>query len=74
MTTDGANGAMREAAQELLERTETTLLAIYSGEVRASDEDTWTMVGFRPALQWVLGFGGAEAVGIENTRAIAREE
>ena len=50
--------AMRASACELLERAETTLLAIYSGEIRATDEDTWTMVGFRLALQWVLGFAG----------------
>lgn len=28
-------------------------LAIYSGEVRASDADKWTMVGIGLALQWV---------------------
>jgi hypothetical protein len=57
MTTDESDGAMCECAVELLERTETTLLAIYTGEVKASVEDTWTMVGFRLALQWVLKYG-----------------
>ncbi|MDA4133825.1 MAG: hypothetical protein OK454_11990 [Thaumarchaeota archaeon] len=47
---------MRECALELLERTERTLAAIYCREVRATEEDTWTLVGFRLALQWVLSY------------------
>jgi hypothetical protein len=41
---------MREAAEELLERTDRTLLAIHGGEVKASDEESWTFTGFRHAL------------------------
>jgi hypothetical protein len=53
--TDRGERAMRECALELLERTERTLAAIYCREVRATDEDTWTLVGFRLA-QWVLSY------------------
>ena len=56
MTTDLSDGVMRERVVELLERTERTLAAIYCREVRSSEEDTWTMVGFRLALQWVLSY------------------
>jgi hypothetical protein len=42
---------MRECALELLEGTETTLSAIYCCEVRATDEDTWTLAGFRLQCQ-----------------------
>jgi hypothetical protein len=48
--------AMIECAYELLERTERTLAAIYCREVRANEEDTWTLQGFRMALQWVLSY------------------
>jgi len=54
MTTDRIT--MRQAAQELLERTDRTLLAIWGGEIKASDIDTWTMTGFRQALIWVLSY------------------
>ncbi len=50
------NTTRRQCAQDLLERTETTLAAIYCREVRATDEDTWTLQGFRLALQWVLSY------------------
>jgi hypothetical protein len=56
MMTDRIDITMREAAQELLERTDSTLLAIWGGEIKASDIDTWTMTGFRQALIWVLSY------------------
>jgi len=55
-TTAQPNTTMRQCAQDLLERTETTLAAIYCHEVRATEEDTWTLQGFRLALQWVLSY------------------
>ena len=54
MMTDRPGVTMRQAAQELLERTESTLLRIYGGEVKSNDIDTATMTGFRQALLWVL--------------------
>ena len=56
MMTDRPGVTMRQAAQELLERTDTTLLAIWGGEIKASDIDTWTMTGFRQALIGVLSY------------------
>jgi hypothetical protein len=50
------NTTMRQCAHELLERTERTLAAIYCREVRATEEDTWILQGFRMALQWVLSY------------------
>jgi hypothetical protein len=54
--TERSGPTMREAAQELLERTDRTLLAIDGGEVKASDEEYWTFCGFRHALVWVLSY------------------
>jgi hypothetical protein len=54
--TERSGITMRQAAEELLERTDTTLLAIWGGEVKSSDIDTWTMTGFRQALIWVLSY------------------
>jgi hypothetical protein len=56
MTIERGEGAMVECAHELLERTERTLAAIYCREVRATEEATWTLQGFRMALQWVLSY------------------
>lgn len=56
MTTDLSDGVMRERAVELLERTERTLAAIYCRDVRSTDEDAWTLQGFRAALIWVLSY------------------
>jgi hypothetical protein len=47
---------MVECAHDLLERTERTLASIYCREVRATEEDSWTLVGFRAALLWVLTY------------------
>jgi hypothetical protein len=55
-TTDRIRATMREAAVELLERTERTLLTVYGGEVRSSDVDTAELIGFRQALLWVLSY------------------
>jgi len=56
MMTERSGPTLREAAQELLERTDRTLLAIHGGEVKASDVDTSTMIGFRQALIWILSY------------------
>jgi len=56
MTTERGADAMVECAHDLLERTERTLASIYCREVRATEEDSWTLVGFRAALLWVLTY------------------
>jgi len=57
MTTDRHDDSrLIDGAHELLERTERALAAVYSREVKATDEDTWTLVGFRAALTWVLSY------------------
>ena len=54
------NARMLECAYELLERTERTLAAIYCRDVRSTDEDAWTLQGFRLALIWVLSYAPVE--------------
>jgi len=56
MMTDRSGITMRQAAQELLECTETTLLRIYGGAVKSSALDTAELIGFRSALLWVLSY------------------
>jgi hypothetical protein len=56
MMTERSGITMREAAQELLERTEATLLKIYGGAVKSSALDTAELIGFRQALLWVLSY------------------
>lgn len=54
--TEHGGPTMRKAAQELLERTEATLMRIYGGEVESSALDTAELIGFRQALLWVLSY------------------
>ena len=56
MTMTDPNARMIECAHELLERCESTLASIYCRDVRAPEEDTWTLQGFRLALIWVLSY------------------
>jgi len=47
---------LRQHIEELLERTEVALMAIFEGSVEATEAETWTLQGFRSALTLVLSF------------------
>jgi hypothetical protein len=47
---------LRQRVEELLDRAEVALMAIFDGSVEATEADTWTLQGFRSALTWVLSF------------------